>query len=58
VLGLRFIDYFPEQFDFQSTIKYEVQSLSSPEKQLISLCNAILKNLKSKSFFIYNAVAD
>jgi hypothetical protein len=54
----RFIDYFQEQFDYQSPIKYEVQFHSSPEKQLISLCNAILKNLQSNSFFINNAVAD
>jgi hypothetical protein len=54
----RFIDYFQEQFDYQSPIKYEVQFHSSPPKQLISLCNAILKNLRSNSFFENNAAAD
>ncbi len=53
-----FIDYFQEEFDYLSQIKYKVQFDSSPGKQLICLCNAILKNLQTNSFFENNAVAD
>ena len=56
--SFRFSDYFKEQFDFQSPIKYEVQFHSSIEKQLISLSNAIFKNLQLNKFFEKNADAE
>ena len=39
------IDYFKDQFGNQSPIKYHVKYHSNTETLLISLCNAILKNL-------------
>ena len=44
-------------FDYQSPIKYQVQYHSSTEQQLVTLSNAILKNLQSNTFFEKNADA-
>ena len=44
-------DFFIQQFDYKSPVKYEVKHSCSTDELLRTFCNAILKNLHTNSFF-------
>ena len=54
-----FKQYFEEEFDFKSPIKYSVRYHNNIDNQLINISNSILKNLHlNPHFIIFNRTFD